>query len=53
MGAYTYKALADEFVYTDANVSITSIVDRYIEEQGGEVFTVQSTPDDATLQAVA
>lgn len=32
MGTYTYTALADEFVYTDANVSITSIVDRYIEE---------------------
>ena len=53
MGTYTYKALADEFVYTDANVSITSIVDRYIEEQGGEVFTAQATPDDATVQAVA
>lgn len=52
MGTYTYKALADEFVYTDANVSITSIVDRYIEEQGGEVFTAQATPDDATVQAV-
>lgn len=51
MGTYTYKALADEFVYTDANVSITSIVDRYIEEQGGDVFTAQATPDDATVQA--
>ena len=47
MGTYTYKALADEFVYSDANVSITSIVDRYIEENGGDVFT-QATPEDAT-----
>ena len=39
MGTYTYTALADEFVYTDANVSITSIVDHYIEENGGDVFT--------------
>ena len=47
MGTYTYKALASEFVYSDANVSITSIVDRYIEENGGDVFT-QATPEDAT-----
>ena len=47
MGTYTYTALADEFVYTDANVSITSIVDRYIEENGGDVFTVDATPEDA------
>ena len=51
MGTYTYTALADEFVYTDANVSITSIVDRYIEENGGEVFTVDATPEDATAPA--
>ena len=37
MGTYTYTALADEFVYTDANVSITSIVDHYIEENGGDI----------------
>lgn len=48
MGTYTYTALADEFVYTDANVSITSIVDRYIEENGGDVFTADATPEDAT-----
>ena len=42
MGTYTYTALADEFVYTDANVSITSIVDHYIEENGGDVL--QQTP---------
>lgn len=53
MGTYTYKALADEFVYTDANVSITSIVDRYIEEKGGDVFTAQATPEDAAVQAVS
>lgn len=50
MGTYTYKALASEFVYSDANVSITSIVDRYIEENGGDVFT-QATPEDATAVA--
>ncbi len=42
MGTYTYTALADEFVYTDANVSITSIVDHYIEENGGDVFTADA-----------
>ena len=36
------------FVYTDANVSITSIVDHYIEENGGDVFTADATPEDAT-----
>lgn len=51
MGTYTYTALADEFVYTDANVSITSIVDRYIEENGGDVFTADATPEDATAPA--
>ena len=50
MGTYTYKALANEFVYSDANVSITSIVDRYIEENGGDVF-VEATPEDATAVA--
>lgn len=55
MGTYTYKALADEFVYTDANVSITSIVDRYITENGGDVFNVQTEPQDtqAIVQAAA
>lgn len=53
MGTYTYKALADEFVYTDANVSITSIVDRYITENGGDVFNVQSEPDDTLTTAQA
>ena len=52
MGTYTYTALADEFVYSDANVSITSIVDRYIEENGGDVFTVDATPEDAAPAAV-
>lgn len=42
MGTYTYTALADEFVYTDANVSITSIVDHYIEEM--EETYLQQTP---------
>lgn len=51
MGTYTYTALADEFVYTDANVSITSIVDHYIEENGGDVFTADATPEDATAPA--
>ena len=51
MGTYTYTALADKFVYTDANVSITSIVDRYIEENGGDVFTADATPEDATAPA--
>ena len=46
MGTYTYKVLADEFVYSDANVSITSIVDHYIEVNGGAVFT-EATPEDA------
>lgn len=46
MGTYTYKALAEEFVYSDATVSITSIVDRYIEANG-EVFT-EATSEDAT-----
>ena len=49
MGTYTYKALANEFVYSDANVSITSIVDRYIEENGGDVF-VEATPEDAVTE---
>ena len=49
MGTYTYKALASEFVYSDANVSITSIVDRYIEENGGDVF-VEATPEDAVAE---
>lgn len=39
MGTYTYTALADEFVYTDANVSITSIVDRYIEERRRRIYS--------------
>lgn len=50
MGTYTYKAFADEFVYSDANVSITSIVDHYIEVNGGDVFTTDAasaTPADA------
>ena len=34
MGTYTYHVLADGFVYSDANVSIASIIDRYIEENG-------------------
>ena len=51
MGTYTYTALADEFVYTDANVSITSIVDHYIEENGGDVFTADATPEDAAAPA--
>ena len=37
-----YKVLADDFLYTDANVSITSIVDKYIEDNG-EVFTAPET----------
>lgn len=47
MGTYTYHALADAFVYSDANVSITSIVDHYIEENG-EVFT--DTTSDTTAE---
>ena len=53
MGTYTYKALAGEFVYTDANVSITSIVDRYITENGGEVFNAEATPEEAVATAQA
>ena len=45
MGTLTYNALADEFVYSDANVSITSIIDRYIEENG-EVFTTVDAQED-------
>lgn len=45
MGTLTYKALAGEFVYSDANVSLTSIIDRYIEENG-EVFTPVDTQED-------
>lgn len=47
MGTLTYKALAGEFVYSDANVSLTSIIDRYIEENG-EVFTPVDTQEDTT-----
>lgn len=53
MGTYTYKALAGEFVYTDANVSITSIVDRYITENGGDVFNAEATPEEAVTTAQA
>lgn len=53
MGTYTYKALASEFVYTDANVSITSIVDRYITENGGDIFNAEATPEEAVTTAQA
>ncbi len=50
MGTLTYKALAGEFVYSDANVSITSIIDRYIEENG-DVFVPAATQEDAAEAA--
>lgn len=48
LSTYTFKPEANEFVYTDENVSITSIIDHYIEVNNGNVFA-----SDGTLQANA
>lgn len=52
MGTLTYNALANEFVYTDSNVSITSIIDRYIEENG-DVFVPADTQEEMASETTS